>query len=418
MNDVRNDHHHAAQKHIKSATILERLTEEIEGECQQALRVLAAAQTLGEVSPRSLDKVVGVGEKLSCRFMAAMLEDQGVPSKYVDLSEAIDFPTKKDLDQSFYNDVAQKFGDLISSLQDQVPVITGFFGQVPGSLLDRIGRGYTDLCAALVAVGLQAEELQVWKEVDGVFTTDPRKVPTACLLPSIRPVEAAELTFYGSEVIHPLTMEQAIRANIPIRIRNVLNPRGEGTLICPEKGNAQERASPGHDPQLFRIRSSSQFGKGEVPKRPTAVTVKHNILVLNIHSNRKTLIHGFFANIFLILNKWRLPIDLISTSEVQISMALHSEAPLYDMVDEDQCKITDADLQGAIEELQAYGHVDVMPQQAILSLVGRQLHHMPGIAGKMFSALGDNDVNIRLISQGMYPPPHRETMPPRSWSSF
>src|SRR6185295_14183477 len=110
----------------------------------------------------------------------------------------------------------------------------GFFGQVPGSILCSIGRGYTDLCAALIAVGIGAKELQIWKEVDGIFTADPRKVPTARLLPVITPEEAAELTYYGSEVIHPFTMNQAIRASIPIRIKNIQNPDGNGTVIFPD----------------------------------------------------------------------------------------------------------------------------------------------------------------------------------------
>lgn len=103
--------------------------------------------------------------------------------------------------------------------KDAIPVLTGYFGVVPGGLLNGVGRGYTDLCAALGAVGVQAEELQIWKEVDGIFTADPRKVPNARLLDSVTPEEAAELTYYGSEVIHPFTMEQVIKAKIPIRIK-------------------------------------------------------------------------------------------------------------------------------------------------------------------------------------------------------
>lgn len=104
------------------------------------------------------------------------------------------------LDQDFYDDLAASIGRRVLGCQSHVPVITGYFGTVPGSLLGQIGRGYTDLCAALVAVGICADELQVWKEVDGIFTADPRKVPTARHLPIITPEEAAELTYYGSEV--------------------------------------------------------------------------------------------------------------------------------------------------------------------------------------------------------------------------
>ena len=364
------------------------------------MRLLEAAQTLGEISPRSVDKVMSVGEKLSCRFMAALLEDHGVDAEYVDVSEVVDFPVNGCLDQAFYDTLARRLGDRVRACQAQVPVITGFFGMVPGGLLDKIGRGYTDLCAALVAVGLQAHELQVWKEVDGIFTADPRKVPTAKLLSQISPAEASELTFYGSEVIHPFTMEQVIRARIPIRIKNVMNPRGEGTVIFPDSASELEIISPGHDPKLFRTRSASLLADRKRPKRPTAVTLKHKILVINVHSNRRSLSHGFFASIFSILDKWRLSIDLISTSEVHVSMALHSEAPLYNGSGADDYQIIDHDLRGAIEELRVYGTVDIIPEMAILSLVGKQMKNMTGIAGKMFSTLGENNVNIEMISQG------------------
>ena len=119
------------------------------------------------------------------------------------------------LDQKFYDNLATTLGERIEQCGPRVPVITGFFGSVPGSLLGQIGRGYTDLCSALVAVGLDAAELQIWKEVDGIFTADPRKVPTARLISIISPEEAAELTYYGSEVVHPFTMEQ-VRLPVPM----------------------------------------------------------------------------------------------------------------------------------------------------------------------------------------------------------
>lgn len=401
IESVRGDHVESAKQHIQSPQISSRLETEIVEECAQIVRVLEAAQTLGEISARSVDKVMSVGEKLSCRFMAALLEDRGVDSSYVDVAEVIDFLVKGNLDQVFYDNVAAKLGSRIRACRAQVPVITGFFGVVPGGLLDKIGRGYTDLCAALVAVGLQAHELQVWKEVDGIFTADPRKVPTAQILPQISPAEASELTFYGSEVIHPFTMEQVIRARIPIRIKNVMNPRGEGTIIFPDSASELETTSPGHDPKLFRTRSASLLAERKTPKRPTAVTLKHKIMVINVHSNRRSLSHGFFAQIFSILDKWRLSIDLISTSEVHVSMALHSEAPLYNGGGEDDYQIIDHDLRGAIEELCVYGTVDIIPEMAILSLVGKEMKNMMGIAGKMFSTLGENSVNIEMISQGL-----------------
>lgn len=266
---------------------------------------------------------------------------QGIDSQLVVLSNIIDreFTT---LNQDFYDYLSEQMGKIVRECGDKVPVLTGricpppcctekkeeclmpwhtwnqsgFFGNVPGSLLDTIGRGYTDLCAALVAVGLGADELQIWKEVDGVFTADPRKVSSARLLPLISPEEAAELTYYGSEVIHPFTMEQVIRAEIPIRIKNVENPAGPGTLIFPER---QQQGKP---------TTAVVTTNGTQPqKAPTAVTIKDNICVINVHSNRKNVSHGFLAKIFATLDEHGIIVDLISTSEVHVSMALSADIP-------------------------------------------------------------------------------------------
>ena len=139
-------------------------------ECQKLNEFLAAIPKNGEVAAESEDKIVSVGEKLSAQFLAALLEDHGVDSVYVDLSNVIDFKVLHGLNQGFYQDLAQAISRRIQLSGDKVPVVTGFFGRVPGGLLNNCGRGYSDLCAALVAVGLGAQELQVWKEVSGVYT--------------------------------------------------------------------------------------------------------------------------------------------------------------------------------------------------------------------------------------------------------
>ncbi len=349
------------------------------------------------------DKIISKGEKLSCRYMAALLNDRDTPATFVDLSDIIKFDTPMEgLDESFYKNLAAALAEEVAACGATVPVITGFFGNVPGGILETIGRGYTDLCAALVAVGIKAKELQVWKEVDGIFTADPRKVPTAALLPTVTPAEAAELTFYGSEVIHPFTMEQVIQAQIPIRIKNVMNPRNPGTVIFPDNLPGIDSPASLKDTKLFRTRTSS-LRNGFGPKRPTAVTIKHNIVVLNVHSNKRTRAHGFLMNIFSILDRWHLSVDLISSSEVHVSMAIHSESALLSCGGEDEYKIADQDLQGAVNDLGQLGTIDIVPDMAIVSLVGKQLKNMCGISGKFFSVLGQNNINIEMISQGMSP---------------
>lgn len=187
-------------------------------------------------------------------------------------------------------------------------------------------------------------------------------------------------------------MEQVIRAKIPIRIKNVMNPRGSGTVI---------------DPETIIEKNGPNFGR---PKGPTAITIKRNILVLNVHSNKRSLSHGFFAKIFSVLNHWRLSVDLISTSEVHVTMAIHSEAAWYGGGGQDELELVNHDLKEAINELCQYGTVDIIPDMAILSLVGTRMKRMVGIAGRMFSTLGEHNVNIEMISQGKrtWPPPSLE----------
>ncbi|KAF3359266.1 hypothetical protein VdG1_02289 [Verticillium dahliae VDG1] len=346
ISDISSEHVLAVHNFIRNEDLQHALSQQIKDECQELTEYIVAAKRFNlEVNARSKDRVISFGEKLSCRFMAILLQDQGVAS--------------------------------------EVPVVTGFFGNVPGSLIDGdIGRGYTDLCAALCAVGICADELQVWKEVDGIFTADPSKVPTARLLPSITPSEAAELTFYGSEVIHHLTMDQVIHANppIPIRIKNVKNPTGVGTIVVPDPVLAA-----GHQIQRHAWSDPARLKK---PKRPTAVTIKDKISVINVHSNKRSISHGFFAKVFSILDRHQVSVDLISTSEVHVSMAIHvgnSEPGQFDK---------------ARLELEDCGDVSILHDMAILSLVGAEMKNMVGIAGRMFSTLGEHQVNLEMISQG------------------
>lgn len=301
----------------------------------------------------------------------------------MDLDGVIHNKIVKSLDIEFYRQLTEALKEKVLACGGKVPVITGYFGTVPGGLIDgEIGRGYTDLCAALVAVGLKVAELQVWKEVDGIFTADPSIVPTARLLADITPAEATELTFYGSEVIHHLTLDQVIYAKPPIqiRIKNVKNPRGKGTIVVPDPVLASGR------PLLKERISSGPLRK--TPKRPTAVTIKDKISVINVHSNKRSISHGFFAKVFSILDRRQISVDLISTSEVHVSMAIHAAS------------VSQADLKQAADELSECGEVSILHEMAILSLVGADMKNMIGIAGKMFSTLGEHDVNIEMISQG------------------
>ncbi|PFH45882.1 hypothetical protein AMATHDRAFT_70983 [Amanita thiersii Skay4041] len=398
---LRQEHLSAARQSVRNPLILRELLAEIERDCDWLRNFLFAAKLIDEISPRSRDTIIGLGERLGCKIMTAVLRDQGIDAEYVSLEDVVPWTEEQEnafegtLGQDFYDAVAMAVGQRIKQCAPRVPVVTGFFGPVPGSLLHQVGRGYTDLLSALLAVGVEAAELQIWKEVDGIFTADPRKVMTARLIPIISPEEAAELTYYGSEVVHPFTMEQVIRRKIPIRIKNVENPTGGGTVIHPDPDvdsvPVQQELDGQSVPEptsVAMLKDLSLAADEHQHKRlPTAVTIKEHIIVLNVNSNKKSVSHGFLAGIFSTLDNFGVVVDLISTSEVHVSMAI--EDGLAKKV-----------LDRLVRELKKNGTVSVHRDMAILSLVGKQMRNMVGISGRMFTTLAQGDVNIEMISQG------------------
>jgi len=357
--DQLEEYHLETARELINEPFQEQVIEQVDFELKALKSFLEAINVIGEISPRSHDVIISTGEKLSALIFTGLLNSMGIDAEYVNLDSLIEKPFAA-ANQEFYAYTRAGLKKRVKLCGHKVPVLTGYFGFVPGGIIQSIGRGYTDLTAALTAAAVNARELQVWKEVDGVFSADPRKVEDAHVLTSITPAEAAELTYYGSEVIHPFTMEQVIRANIPIRIKNTLNPAAAGTIIDPDMVDTG-------------------------PTRPaTAVTAKRNITVVNIDSNRMLMAYGFMARVFNIFEKYGIVIDLIATSEVSVSMTIDNEK----------------NLGRAITDLQELGEVTVRRDLAILSLVGRGQKHCVGLAGQMFSELGREKINIEMISQG------------------
>ena len=291
---------------------------------------------INEISPRSQDLIIGTGERLSARLLSGVLKSYGIDSAYTDLSQSVDENASAN-HVDFYLQCQKSFRKQMPEKQNEVPVLTGFFGFISGGIINRIGRGYTDLTAALIAAEMQAEELQVWKEVDGIFSADPRKVAKASVLDAISPAEAAELTYFGSEVLHPFTMERAIQSKVKIRIKNTFAPEKPGTLILPEGLNEE-----------------NQEKRKNLNRTAVAVTTKNNIYTLNINSNRMLHSSGFIAKVFDVFRHHEVVIDLISTSEVNIS-----------------CTVNDSDrMDELIKDLEELGTVTAHGERAILSLVG------------------------------------------------
>ncbi len=356
------EHHVATIKALMNGKPQEQVIDQVDAEIKSLKSFLEAISVIGEISPRSHDVIISTGEKLSACIFAGLLNSMGIDAEYVNLDSLVDKPFSE-ANNEFYEFARKRLKKIIEKCGYKIPVLTGYFGFVPNGIIQSVGRGYTDLTAALAAAAVGASELQIWKEVDGVFSADPRKVEEAVVLESISPEEAAELTYYGSEVIHPFTMEQVMRANIPIRIKNTLKPDVPGTII---------------DPHVSNMISA---------KPATAVTAKRNITVININSNRMLMAYGFMAKVFNILAKYGIIIDLIATSEVNISMTIENIENIEN-------------LDKAITELESLGTVSLQKKLAILSLVGRGQKHCVGLAGKMFAVLGKEDINIEMISQG------------------
>ncbi|CAI0652476.1 unnamed protein product [Colletotrichum noveboracense] len=414
---VRDNHVRLLEKHLVNSNgtrsdlcsdIFDTTKNVIIKECESLRGFLLAAQIIGELSPRARDRVIALGEKLACRVVAAYLSSKGVPAEPVILEDVVEsvfggsiFEQKTALDNlgpRFYHLLGDEITRRIRECGDHVPIVTGFFGIMPDSLLKNVGRGYSDLCAAMCAVGTKATELQIWKEVDGIFTADPRKVPSARLLSTVTAEEATELTYYGSEVIHPLTMDQIRCANIPLRLKNVFNPTGAGTIIYPSRTPSPPLTPPTPTdekvdvkvplPSIDFMLGNGYHGDQKERRRPTAVTVKDSILLVNVVCNRNTKSQGFLYGVFDRLEEAGIKTDLVTTSERNVSLAFqHSE--------EGSCQH-----QRLRVELEKFGKVVITENMSIVTVIGHKMRNMVGISAEIMSALAAAKINIFLVSQG------------------
>ena len=402
VQSIRAEHIEACQAYIKSPIIVRHLITDILGDLGATLDILETVHATGKVTSETLDAVICVGEKLACRFLSGILQDQSISSTVIDLSRILKVLPGQAINQDLYDKISESIVTTVRQSDARVRVVTGCFGSLPGGLLASIGRGYTDLCASLLASGIQATELQIWKEVEGFYTADPRRVPSARLTSSITPYEALELTFNGSEIIHFEAMNQARHSKIPIRVKNVMNPSGAGTIIRPENSCGFPQTNNFME-EAFEYRDMFPCKESQYDKCITAMTSKHGIVMLNVLSRERSLRQNFFAKIIAVLDRWKIPIDLICTSQVQMSIAIHLDDPL---IPYDAEKPTEAvqnhSLRSAVEQLQELGKVRFLTRMAIISLVGEGMKGCPGTAGRMFSTLGENNINVEMIAQGKF----------------
>lgn len=350
--------HTAALGSIERRELRQESEEFLNSELESLRQLLSALSVIKELSPRSKDIVISVGERLSAKLLHTKLVDLGIDAGWGDLSNFVkDAPQQ--VDHLFFESLQAALGRFVQNAQKRVLVLTGFLGLIPGGLLNVVGRGYSDFTTALVAAGLGKElvkEMQIWKEVDGVFSADPRHVPTARLLPRVSTPEAAEITYFGSEVIHPMTMQRVSDAGIAIRVKNTFFPDKEGTIITPER---------------------------EVAPGPLAVTTKKGVTVCMIQSNRMYEASGFLAAVFGVLRDHKIVVDLISTSEVSVSFTVDKEEGL----------------ERAVEELGGYGEVSVLRDRAIIAAVGRGMKGSARSAATMLTALAEAQIPVDIITE-------------------
>jgi aspartate kinase len=321
----------------------------------ELLRGIAA---VGELTVRTSDLIVSYGERLSSLIIAAAFAEQGHESTHVDARQII--RTDKHYGKAAPNEPAIEQALLANVLplidSGIIPVMGGFIGSSPEGETTTLGRGGSDYTAALVGGGLHAGAIEIWTDVNGIMTTDPRIVPEALRVKTISFEEAAELAYFGAKVLHPATILPAVQKNIPVLVLNSRNPENEGTRIT-----------------AIAPSCSSPF---------KCIAAKKKLTIIDIVASRMLLAHGFLKMVFDVFDKHGCAIDMVSTSEVSISVTVDSKEALP----------------AICAELSQIADVKYESNKALICLVGEDIRGHAGIAAQVFTAV--SHVNIRMISQG------------------
>ncbi len=319
---------------------------------------------LGELTDRSVDTFAAFGERLSSYLLYHELSRRGVFSMLLDVREVLITDEEYTRASPRFDLIEQRTKELVAPKIDggQVVVTQGFIGATEEGITTTLGRGGSDYSAAILGSALNAEEIQIWTDVDGVLSCDPRTVPSARLLARISFQEAAELAYFGAKVLHPATILPAVRRNIPVRVVNSRKPEGEGTLIVKD----------GSDPSTG----------AHVPVK--AIAFKKGITLIHIESTRMLMMHGFLATVFGVFARYRKSVDVIATSEVSLSVTVDSNEALDDIFD----------------ELRSFGEVRSVPEQAIFCVVGERLKTTRGVVPRVFAALERANVHVGMVSMG------------------
>ncbi|MCM3905330.1 MAG: lysine-sensitive aspartokinase 3 [Pyrinomonadaceae bacterium] len=344
-----------AQALTRESAAIRVLLQTAKQEISDLLRATAA-----ETMPRPLlqDLIVSYGERLSAALLAAVLRQASLPAQHVDARRCIITNGEHGRAEPLQSETSRRTRAELDSLivAEKIPVLGGFVGATVDGTTTTLGRGGSDYTAALLGAALAANEVQIWTDVTGVLTADPRLVSQARTITRLSYAEAAELAYFGAKVLHPKTIQPAMEQRIPVRICNAREPAAAGTIVC-------------SDTELS-------------PRTVKAIAHKTGITIVQVTSARMLGAYGFLHAIFEVFNRHRTAIDIVTTSEVSVSLSL-----------DDTSKLT-----AIVNELKQLGAVRVEHNQAIICIVGEGLRATPGIAARIFNCL--SDINVSLISHG------------------
>jgi aspartate kinase len=329
----------------------------IRAEFDELIGLVHARAVLREVSPRSLDAVVAAGEIVSSRIVAAALADAGIRSAWVDARRALITDAEHTAAAPDMAATAERCRTFISPAiaAGDVPVLGGFIGATAAGVTTTLGRGGSDYSAAIFGACLDVDEIQIWTDVDGMLTADPRVVPEPRLVPRLTFAEASELAYFGAKVLHPSTILPAVAKNIPVRILNSRRPGNAGTVITAQ-GDSDSGAL-------------------------TAIACKRNVTVVDITSTRMLMAHGFLRRLFEVFERFKTAVDVVTTSEVSVSVTVDDTRRL----------------DGAVDNLRNFAEVSCEPEMAIICVVGENLRADPTLFASAVTAL--RSIPLRLVSQ-------------------
>ncbi len=320
--------------------------------------LLGQLSAAGEFGPESVDALSSFGERLSSRLIALVFRHFGMDAAHVDARCVVLTDARHKAATPLYSETYARARDKILPLisQGKVPVLGGFIGSTENGVTTTLGRGGSDFTAAVIGAGMAAEEIQIWTDVDGVMTCDPKLVPEARRVKTISFAEAAELAYFGAKVLHPSTLLPAMEKNIPVVVLNSRRPEITGTRIVADA-----------------VPCSSVI---------KAISCKRGIYIVNIRSTRMLMAHGFLHRIFELFSRAETAVDMLASSEVSVSLTIDDPARVPEIC----------------QALREFSEVSVEQDQAIVCIVGDNLRHTPGVAARAFGAL--QGINIRMISQG------------------